>query len=70
MHYSYITNESGKTEAVIVPVKDWETMVIDLARTKKKLDVLNGIEQGMKEVELFRQGKKKLKTLDQLLNEL
>ena len=70
MHYSYVTDQKGRTEAIIVPKKDWEKMVDELARTKKKLEVLTGIEQGMNEVALFRQGKKKLKTLDQLLNEL
>ena len=70
MHYSYITNESGKTEAVIIPVKDWDKIVNDLARTKKKLEILNGIEQGMKEIELFRKGKKKLKTIEQILDEV
>jgi hypothetical protein len=39
-------------------------------KVKKKLQVLRGIEQGMKEIILFRKGKIKLKTLDQILRKL
>lgn len=38
--------------------------------TKEQLDFVNGLKDALEEVELHRQGKIKLKTIDQLLDEL
>lgn len=70
MHLSYITDIKGKTEAVIIPKKDWDKMLKEHALTQKKLEILTGISQGLNEVALHRQGKKKLRTLAEFLDEV
>lgn len=70
MQLSYITDIKGRTEAVIIPKKDWDKMLKEHALTQKKLEILTGISQGLNEVALHRQGKKKLRTLADFLNEV
>ncbi len=70
MQLSYITDIKGRTEAVIIPKKDWDRMLKEHALTQKKLEILTGISQGLHEVALHRHGKKKLRTLAEFLDEV
>ncbi len=66
---------------VQIPIKEWEKaghrmLIEDNEATTKpkfskaKLKLLNGIKEALEEVELHRQGKIKLKSADELFNEL
>jgi len=47
-----------------------ETKVEGEKLTSKQQEFVDGLKDALNDVELHRQGKKKLKTIDQLLNEL
>ena len=52
----------------MIPHKQWAALLSDYQKTKKKLEVLNGIGQAFKEVELIKSGKLKKQTLSAFLN--
>jgi hypothetical protein len=64
----YITDKKGKPKSVVVPQKQWDALLADYEKTKKKLDILNGISQAVKEVELIKKGKLKTQTLSEFLH--
>jgi hypothetical protein len=75
MNVQYITDESGKQKAVIIPIEEWNKFKIDYEKIashqKNKQLVLNGIKEAFKEVEEIKKGKrKKGKTLSEFLNEV
>ena len=41
MHVKYITDDSGKRSAVIVPLKEWETIMARIDVMRKDLEVLS-----------------------------
>jgi hypothetical protein len=69
LNIEYITDAKGKQKSVIISHKQWTAFLADYQKTKKKLQVLNGIGQAMKEVELIKKGKIKKQTLSAFLNE-
>ncbi|UPY77263.1 hypothetical protein FH581_000135 [Leptospira weilii] len=75
----FITDHKGKKLSVILPIKEFKTLLKELenahrSRAKEKeptkKEILAGITQGMKEAQLHRQGKLKLKSTKELLDEL
>jgi hypothetical protein len=69
LHIEYITDAKGKQKSVVIPHKQWEALLLDYQKTKKKLEVLNGIGRAFKEIELIKKGAIKKQTLSQFLNE-
>ena len=69
LHIEYLTDSKGKTKSIVIPQKEWEAFQKEFIKLKNKLDVLLGIQSAMNEVKIIREGKKKAKTLSQLLNE-
>ncbi len=69
-HLQYLTDSSGKQKAVQIPLKEWLAIkeTIDKAETKREL--LDGLSTAGKEIHDIESGKKRGKTLDELLNEL
>lgn len=76
MELKFITDEKGKPLEVIVPIKAWKTIerkigsVKKKKRVSKKQEILDGLKRSIEAVRLHRQGKLKLKTAEELLNEL
>ena len=70
LHVEYITDAKGRQKSVVVPQKEWNSLISDYEKMKKKLQVFSGIQQAMKEVELIKKGKIKKQTLRELLDEL
>ncbi len=75
MNIQYLTDSKGQPTGVFIPIKEWEKLKRDYqlpadddAPTTQ--DVIDGIKEALEEVKLHRQGKIKLKSLDELLNEL
>lgn len=78
MHLQYISNQKGKRTAVVIPIKEWEKMKrqYNLPQdeddeeplTKEKL--VENIREALEEVKLAKEGKIKLKSARELLNEL
>ena len=69
LNIEYITDAKGKQKSVVISHKQWTAFLADYQKTKKKLAVLSGIGQALKEVELIKKGKLKTQTLSSFLNE-
>ena len=70
MNLQFVTDQSGKQRAVVIPIKEWEAHEKKFDRLQKKLQILAGLSTAAKEIRDIESGKKKAKTLDDLLNEL
>ncbi len=69
MNIEYITDRKGKRKSIIISERDWNKVNDNYSKKIKKLEILLDIKKSLHEVELHKKGKKKLKTLDELLNE-
>ena len=63
----YIIDDSGHKTSVLVPVKVWEDLNNNYQRLQKKLNILNGISEGLNEVRQVKKTEKKLQTLKDFL---
>lgn len=63
---SYVTNDKGKTIAVLVSLKKWDEVQLSL----EKLKILEDLKSGFKEMEQHAKGKLKTPTTAQLLAQL
>ncbi len=69
MNVSYITDRYGKQSAVVVPIAEWEEIMESLAKMKRKLEILTGLKEAVEEVNMAKEGKLKLKSLKDFLDE-
>ncbi len=63
----YIIDEHGKKTSVLVPVKVWEELNSRYKRMQKKLEVLDEIRKGVKEIDDARRTGRKLPSLKDVL---
>ncbi|WP_000835677.1 hypothetical protein [Leptospira interrogans] len=83
IHPQFITDDKGKKLSVVLSIKEYKTILENLEELKNirrssrikdkeptKEEILAGIKQGLKEVELHKQGKLKLKSAKEFLDEL
>lgn len=65
----YIVDEDGHKSSVLVPVKMWEDLNNNYQKLQKKLEILNGISEGLDELNHAKKGGKKLQTLKEFLSD-
>lgn len=80
MSFQITYDGRGEALGVFIPIEQWEEITKkhkDLAKLERnsyaeptKEEIISGIQQGMKEAQLYLSGKLKLKTATQLLKEL
>ncbi|WP_128547998.1 hypothetical protein [Larkinella soli] len=79
MRIQYLTDNQGKKTGVFIPIKDWEALKkqYHLSETPEeeyreptKEEILQGLKSAMEEVKLHQEGKIKLKSARDFLNEL
>jgi len=75
MNIQYVTDSEGAPTGVFIPIADWETLratyhLPEFDEEPTKEEVLNGIKEALEEVKLHRQGKIKLQSARDFLNEL
>jgi PHD/YefM family antitoxin component YafN of YafNO toxin-antitoxin module len=83
LHPNYITDKTGKKISVVIPIKDFEAIMEELedikldkeakkSKPKKKasMDLLEDLKDAAEQVRLHKKGKLKLKTAQELLDEL
>jgi hypothetical protein len=80
MTLQYTYDNKGRAIGVFIPITEWkkitkkykelETTNEDEYMPPTKQEVLNSIKEGLEQVKLHQQGKIKLKTAQQLLDEL
>ena len=63
----YIVDEHGKKTSVLVPLKMWEDLHDRYNRMQKKLEVLDGIRKGIKEIDDARRTGRELPSLKEVL---
>ncbi len=63
----YIVNNSGHKTSVLVPVKVWDDLNANYQKLEKKLNILNGITEGLNEVKQAKRTGRKLQTLKDFL---
>lgn len=63
----YITDTRGKRKSVVISEKDWNRVNDFYSKKIKKLETLLDLKKSIHEVELYKKGKKKLKTLTEVL---
>lgn len=66
MQVQYLTNEKGEKTAVMLSIKQWNT----LQKKLKKFQFLENLRKSVEEVNLIRAGKLKGKTLEELMASL
>ncbi len=65
MEIQYITDTKGHKKNVVIPYKEWGKLMKEM----KKQRVLLGLKDAVSEVKAMIAGKKKMKTIDELINE-
>ena len=79
MNLQYISDNSGKTTGVFIPIQEWEGLKEkykgleeeeeELGEQSKE-EILSGLKQAVKEMNQVKQGKLKARDAKDLLNEL
>mgnify|MGYP003596450529 CR=1 FL=1 len=70
IHVEYISDRRTRRKMIMMPQRQWEKFYSEHQKLQRKLEILSGIQKAMKEVKRVGEGKKKLKTLREVLNEL
>ena len=77
MNLQCISDSSGKPAGVFIPIKDWEKLTKQFKwleqeeyKEPTKKEILDGIKQAVKEVNLIKKGKLKAKDAKDFLYEL
>ncbi|MEZ4887792.1 MAG: hypothetical protein R3E32_23885 [Chitinophagales bacterium] len=69
MNVQIIKDPEGKPQSVVIPYDEWKNYELQYQKLRNKLDVLKGIEEAVEEVREIKAGRKKGKTLKQLIDE-
>jgi hypothetical protein len=82
MPIQYLHDSKGKPTGVYIPIRDWEKIKKNGRLPKldpepeeeyvepTKEEIIEGLKHAIEEVKLHREGKIKLQSFDELLNEL
>jgi len=78
MHLQYVTDMRGKTTGVLIPISEWKTIEKKISKSKPsedekeptKEEILESIRNGIRQVKLHMEGKIKLQSAKDFLNEL
>lgn len=77
MNLQYIADSTGQTTGIIIPIQKWEDLKVkfkgleeELLEEQSKEEILEGLKQAVKEINLIKQGKMEARDAKELLNEL
>lgn len=77
MNLQYIPGNKRKTTGVFIPIEEWEGLKAKFKELEEeesseqsKVEILQGIQQGVEEMNLVKQGKLRARDAKNLLNEL
>ncbi len=65
----YVKDQTGQKTSVLVPFKIWDDLNTKYKKLQRKLKIMNGIHQALREVQQSGKSGKKLKTLKDFLSE-
>jgi beta-lactamase class D len=66
----YVNDANGKTQAVQMPVSEWEKVLSYIKKSEQVLQLKSDLKTAFKQVETMRKSKAKKQTLTDFLNEL
>jgi hypothetical protein len=66
----YVSDSSGKTQSVQVPLTDWDKLMTRLKKYEQTLKIKTDLKEAFEEVAQLRKSKQKKQTLNDFLNEL
>lgn len=66
----YITDSKGRQKSVIISHRQWKNLEADYNKMKNKIKILTGLQDALDEVKNIKNGKKKGKTLKEVIDEL
>jgi len=66
MEIQYITDKKGHKTNVVIPYKKWEQLMKEMHKQR----LLLGLKEAVSDVKTMMTGKKKMRTIKELINEL
>lgn len=66
----YVSDSTGKTQSVQIPLTDWEKLMTRLKKYEQTLKIKTDLKEAFEEVLELRKSKAKKQTLTDFLNEL
>jgi hypothetical protein len=66
----YVNDTSGRTQAVQLPVADWEKLLNKLKKYEQALQLKSDLKEAIEQVKELKSGKGKKQTLNEFLDEL
>lgn len=66
----YVNDQKGKTQAVMLPLTEWERVLGKLKRYEQALKLKSDLKEAFAEVSKLRKTKAHKQTLNEFLNEL
>ncbi len=66
----YVSDSNGKTQAVQLPLSEWEKVVAKLRKYEQILKIKSDLKEAFEQVALLRKSKVKKQTLTDFLDEL
>ena len=66
----YVSDITGKTQAVQMPLTEWEKVLSKLKKYEQSLKIKSDLKEAFEQVALLKKSKQKKQTLNDFLNEL
>jgi hypothetical protein len=66
----YLNDINGNTQAVQLPVNDWEKLLNKLKKYEQALKLKSDLQEAFDQVAILKKTKEKKQTLNEFLNEL
>ena len=66
----YVSDSTGKTKSVQIPLIDWEKLLTKVNKYEQTLKVETDLKEAFEEVTQLKKSKAKKQTLNDFLNEL
>ena len=66
----YVSDVSGKPQAVQLPINDWEKVLLKLKKYEQAFKLKSDLKEAYTEVDQFKKSSRKKQTLTEFLDEL
>ena len=66
----YVNDSNGKTQAVQVPLSEWEKLLGKLKKYEQALKLKSDLAEAFAQVDVLKKSKERKQTLKEFLNEL
>ena len=70
IQFQYVNDINGKTQAVQLPLTEWEKVLNKLKKYEQALKLKSDLKEAFEQVAALKQSKEQKQTLNEFLNEL